>query len=218
MAGILTFAEIVTQGLEKSGNPGIVTLAGTFLNTFLDTLARARTWPALAKTATITTGSPTNVVSLASVTDLEFIKEVYFQDLGKLREDQSWEHLTWQLAEDARYSAVGVPSHYALAPDKSQLIIWPKPDTARTGSLFYQRQPAEITVTSNVPWYHDASALVDAVTEFSLFYDKEQWQVIADRMVARAIAKSAPAMLFRGRGQSLRIKPDPAVFRRQRGR
>lgn len=187
---ILNRGEIVTQGLEEGGNPGITLLANTFLNNFLDEVYAAYDWPFLLKEESITIS--TSAVSVASLSETyRKTKAIHLDDSDF--ELQEWKFgftdLRRRIRNADRDSQTNEPLFFFPDPDTSldQIHVFPVPDKSFPATLWYYFQPAELTADANVPTLPSASLMVAAVADFAARYDREDTQIIMAQNVRKAV-------------------------------
>ena len=195
MAGLLTRGEIIDQGLQLGGNPGLTTRARVYLNLALRRLETAFAWDHLQKEDTsLTTTAQSEVVSLSGITDFRKVVELW-QGAGtsdsagnRPLTQRPWREIWAKINRDRAQSQYGRPREYAVDTNGNRLIFWPIPDDARGLRLLYLSQTAEqdtsdtATYDADTPTFPDSTVLVNLVAEYARRWDSDP---------AYAIAKSA---------------------------
>lgn len=212
-ANILNRGEIIAQGLELGGNPDIATVAGIFLNVFLDHLARNFDWDELLTEATVSSGSNVEELDLSSVTDYRAIRKVHVTDqlhpLTQVDFVDMWAAITAAKSQNN----TGDPQFFATDPAGAKLFLFPVPSAGVTAKMLYYRQPPEITVDGTVPFYKDAAALVAAVADFAATYDRDPFAQVLSRQLGLASAQQRINGFDTGRATAQELSFEPSVFR-----
>lgn len=231
MAGILNRGEIIDQGLQLGGNPGLTTRARVFLNLALRRLERSYAWDHLQKEDTsLTTTSGTENVSLSGITDFRKVVELWLgagnsnsASSGALVQEP-WRNLWTRINYDRAQSNTGRPTHYAVDSNGSRLIFWPIPDDAYSLRLLYMSQTAELSTSdttaydADTPTFPDSTTLVNLVAFFARRWDAGERDPVA---LSRAAVQSALEDTLLSEqaefADGLQIQLSPAVHRTWRG-
>jgi hypothetical protein len=198
MAGFLTIDQIVAEGLDLGGNPGITTRATTYLKYLLHTLYRTDDWEFLLKSATALSdvGDFGKISAAALPADYRAIRQLHIAPDPMPLQQVPFEDLSVMRNNDAATgsSASGSkPRLFAIdngGGSKGDFYVYPKPDTRYTFNLRYYRLPDVTAYTgATIPEFDDSAALVMAVAHFAQSYDQNTFQELM-RQEARAIANS----------------------------
>ena len=218
-AGILTRAQVVSNGLEMGGNTGIETLANTFLNLFLDSLARAHDFETLVKLTSI--AGIAGGINLAAHPDYRAIKQIQLVGDSSPLIQTDFATIVSRRTPDIENGVTGDATHFAAFTAEggasSSLYLWPIPSSAVTANILYYSVPAEITSDDTVPWYEDSTTLVNAVADFAAMYDRDTMQAIVARNVDVALGRAMSGMTDQGRANAQQLKFDSSVYRVWRG-
>ena len=229
--GYLTRTQIITQGLQQGGNPGLdvipagqtISLAVRFFNTFLHHAFLTRDFQFLVTSGNITVTASNELVSLSALTRFRNILLVRLEDIRQpLNNTLSYHEIFAQVEADKDSSPIstGQPIYYASVPDKTSLIFWPIPDKAYTGKILYYRVPDVSTYTdSSVVEFEDSLALVTAVEMFARNYDKEDLMVASEAIANKLFGeyRAAEGDMGRAHGHtSLKLSPIHFNYRRKR--
>jgi hypothetical protein len=178
--GQLSFASIVTNGLQKAGDTSLTTYANVWLNAFLRETYRDWPWPFLHKRTTgiaLAAGTTSLSFGAGSTETLEVPRifdpiKVYtaaYTGKGVARIRQIIES---DVDHDAVFNDTtqgrGIPTTMKIQPDASlwgkwTLRPWPVPDKAYLLGIEYLIQPADISNTALVPMYPNDRTMILAV-------------------------------------------------------
>lgn len=191
---ILNRGQIITQGLEEGGNPGITGIAATFLNLFLDELYASYDWPWLRKEATISISNGGNTIDISGFSsNARQIQEIRLDNSSvPLTEwPGTFAELRIKLLTAAEGGSTGEPRWFMVDPDRSQqrIYVYPIADKAYTGYAWYQYQPAALTSDNEIPTCPSAAVMVAAVAEFAARYDRDDMFAIVTQAVRMAKAR-----------------------------
>jgi len=232
--GILTFQEIINQGLEMGGNPALGSpatggLAHTFLNLFLDSLYRGRDWEFLIDEGTFTISAGTALATFTPSTpgDYRAIREIHIDgDISSLSQED-YRTLWRKIRVDTENGTTADPTHFAVKEGiiDAEIYVWPIPKKSATGDALYYRQPAQIAAGGTLPdplytdkpVFPDHSTLVAAVADFSASYDRDTMQQILQRNLDGSLSVSTSNIGDMGRKSPQKLKFDPTVYGIWRG-
>lgn len=221
MPSILTRGQIISEGLELGGNPGLSDRARVFLNILLNHIERVWDWTYLEKEAPISLSAGDEKASLAAVTDFGKVLQVHMDKDGvplkQVRYDEIWR----KIRVDQGANSQGTPTEFAVEPDKTDLVVWPIPKKAAAGKLRYISVPVqpdpgaanEVTYNADVPNFPDSYALVMAVAEFAKLYDQEEFFALTDQLVARIMAEARVAEWDNSRASAVSAKLDGNIHK-----
>lgn len=213
MASFLNRGQIISQGLEEGGNTGITSLAETFLNSFLDQLARAIDHPDLLEEESVTLTSTSYIDTTALTATYLKIRGIHLD--GEAQE--LTEHpgglveIRKLIRRDSSSSNTGKPQYFFSDPAKSRIWVWPTPDKSYPAVIWFYKQPAALTSDSDIPWVDDASLCIAAVAEFAARYDRDNMYVVVRDLVDRYAQRFRAGETDYGRQRSFQLRFDPAT-------
>jgi len=211
----MTRDQIVTQGLELGGNTAITDLTNSFLDLFLDTLARAKDFESLVKEASISAAAGNEEVTIGQA-DYRSIKTLHLDgdDQPLIQEDHT---IIWRkLRVDKENGQTGIPTHFAINPVGDKILLYPVPKNAETGKILYYSIPDSLA-GDDTPFVKDANILVSAVADFAAMYDRDTMQQIITRNVAMAMGIGMTSIDDHGRSRMKQLKFEPTVYKIWRG-
>lgn len=208
MASYMTIAEIVAEGIKQAGNPGITTRAQAFLIAWLNHMALSYDWEFLLAEASVVT-SNRHEVSLAAVTDFRNIDVLKLDGITVDLEQMDYRELWVLLQQAIEDDAGGTPAYFAPTPDRSKLLLYPRPPsgTVYSGKILYYKQPdpTDYTSASN-PEFDDTLALIAGVAHFAQVYDKEPLQVTIKVLSSEYFGQYRAAHENKGRNKPQTMK------------
>lgn len=212
MAGILTRGEVVTEALQLGGNPSLTTRVNSFLNLFLDHLARSFDWQELVTEASLSSSSP--IYTFALPADYGRMLAVHIDEADRPLVQVPWPELWQKIRTDAALSTTSSsdPTHFAIEPGTPKAYVWPVPSNTYAGKILYYKIPAEITADATVPWFPHSLALVNACTTYVESYERESLQVLIDRATDDVLRRYANNHFDSGRAGSTSIGMDQNIF------
>lgn len=229
--GFLTLAQIITQGLQQGGNPGLATIpagytesiALTFCKSFLHHIFLNYDFPIQLKWGTFTTGTGadgTYAVSLAGLTRYRSVKMIKLDTIHEpLTQKLDIADIYTKILSDQDSSPVptGKPYEYA-AKDKTQLYVYPIPDVTYTGKILYYSMPdvAGYT-TSTVVEFEDTYALINAVAFFARDYDKDSIMNLTGSIAKQLFGEYRVAVEDVGRDTVNQLQLSKQFFKYRRG-
>jgi hypothetical protein len=189
MAAIHTIDQIVTEGLELGGNPGLTVRATAFLKFLLDTIYRVQDWEFLRTTADVLADAgnfaklsvalPATYRAIKQVTvqggDSQPLIQMPFEEIHRVQKKD--------IALGANASS-GKPLYFATSEEAAaiSLLFYPIPDTRYTYELVYYKQPDVLAYTgASKPEFSDSSALIMAVAHFAQQWDQNNMQELIRR-------------------------------------
>lgn len=229
--GLLTFDQIIVQGLQTAGNPGLnripagytESLAYTFLRLFLHHVFLTYDFSFLVTSASVSTGygGLQHQIDLSALTRYRNIKALRLNTIkDALFQNQHYEDLWQQIEADSETSPVisGTPVQFAITPDKSIMVLYPIPNVAYTGKVLYYSMPnVSAFISSTVVPFEDSMALVSAVEQFARNYDKDTMVNLSTSIAHQLFGEYRAAQEDAGRQSALAVRLDPATFRYRRG-
>lgn len=209
-----TIADIVDRGLELGGDTGLDSEATVYLVLLLEKLARDYDWAELLTSTAITVTAEQSTVDISALTDYKAVRKVMLDNVADPLTEASggYPDLIHSVNEAARTSNYGTPAEYATTPDKQDLVLYPIPAQAYTGTLLYYRIPAAPTADTESPWFPDTMALVAAVAEYSKLHSQESLVTLVERQVKTMIASARAAARDRGRDRPVTMRRDRSSF------
>lgn len=195
--GVLTTAEIISNGLNAVGMSELSTPALGWLNKWLDAMANAWRWPHLRK---MQTGFPVaNINDALALSGLPFGKTTSYPGSGKgvthiwntpkrqfklyTADKKQWYTVNPRVL-GSNYGDIlpaadvtrGVPVQLAIRQDghgSVRLFFSPLPNDTYYAAFMYQELPAPITVTTDVPWFPDDETMETLVSYKALAFEDE---------------------------------------------
>ncbi len=188
----LTLGQIVTEGLELGGNPGLVTRATTFCKLLADHIFRAEDWEWLLKSATIQADASNfgKISNSGLPTDYRAVRQLFATSdtsgtVMQPVQQVPYEQLLINILNDNQNSITSgqVPTHFAVdmgaGAAAAVIYLWPKPDHRVTFNLRYYQLPDVSAYSAGaVMDFPDSWSFVGAVAHYAQSYDKETLQSI----------------------------------------
>lgn len=189
--GLLTVGDIVKQGCQQGGNPGLlltpagetVSYAVKALRSFLHHIYLNYDFPFLETEASVTVTNDYEI-SLSAITRYRSINALFLKhadnsaSIGRL-DQVDYKTLWFRLQEDLYKSPIpeGTPTHFALAPDRSKILIHPIPSVSLSGKILYYRIPdvsayVDATTAATLD-FEDSQALIKVIEQFAREWDKD---------------------------------------------
>ena len=214
---ILNRGEIITEGLQLGGNPGLSTRAGIFVNIFHDELCAAYDWPFLLYEESITVDT-TGTFDLSTLTKTcRAIRGIRLASEQSILTEwgEDFVDMRVRLLADADSGSTGKPTHFITDPDRSndQVYFYPKPDASYSATIWYYYQPDEITSDATVPEIPSAAVMVNAVAAFASRFDGSNMLQILDTEVIKAVRNLRANMGPDGKQRQKVIRFDKSVHR-----
>lgn len=224
--GLLTVGDIIEQGCQQGGNPGLLVVpAGETVSfgikafrTLLHHIYLNYDLPMLETEASIsTTATPSEYeISLSSITRYRSINAVYLKNgntsIGRI-EQVDYKTLWFRLQEDlaAATTPKGTPTVFCIIPDRSKILVHPIPDAALTGKILYYRIPdvsayVEATTAATLD-FEDTLMLVKAMEAFARDWDANNMVGLSTAIAERMFGQYRVAAEDQGRsGGPIQVK------------
>lgn len=210
--GLNTVDDILKQGCQQGGNPGLLAVpAGETISyalrafrTGLHHIYLTYDFPFLETEGSITVSAGNQEVSLASLTRYRSINAVFINTVGRL-EQTDYKSLWLRSQTDLSQSpdTTGIPTHFAISPDRSKLLLYPIPTAAYTGKILYYRIPDVSGYTgataANSIDFEDSLALVKMMEEFSRNWDKDNFVAMTSLVAEKVFGQYRVAAEDQGR-------------------
>lgn len=238
MAGLMTRDQIIHDGLNWGGNPGLanaltgqsgatVSLAVRMLNMVLQHIHRAKPWPWLKKRTTVQADAtdtdkipasalPSNYRALINLRP----QGVKFSGLGLTQEhDIDRLQALRSIASENGSPTQPSPEQFAIdegtrTSTEERLDIWlyPKPSTRLTFDLSYLYLPSDLAAGTDKPIFPDHLILVNLITAWAKDYQRDMTTATALALANKAIAEYAAAAADKGRQTNLQLEFDEVYF------
>lgn len=232
----LNRGQIINQGLQLGGNPGLNTnppgvtgdtLAQQFFNLLLDHTLRGEDWPFLRKVTTVnSSGGPggfyNKIPGSALPSDYSRIHRLHAPKDQLYLQQVPHEDLWIKLQNDVASSAAPTSSTPRLfSVDEGSTItnlgppdiyLYPNPNASYTYDLIYYAIPTPLTLDSQVPVFPDHLSLVYAIAEWAKDYTRDTTQAMAVSAALKIKAMFKANMNDQGRSHALQVKFDDAAF------
>jgi len=184
-----TIGTIITSALARAANPGISTEALTFAKRLFRHWYLTKDLSFNLADASITTVN-THEISLTALTEFRSVYFLKLVDIQHPLEEFHYKDLRPRIIHDAENSSTGTPSHFTTDPDRTKLLLWPRPSKVYTGTLRYYKAPATSAwTTGTFPEYEDALAIETAIADWAMNYDKEPLGVLVTRLTEQLQAE-----------------------------
>ena len=218
--GLDTVGDILEQGCQQGGNPGLLVVpAGETISyalkafrLFLHHIYLTRDFPFLETEGSLIVSAGNQDVSLSALTRYRSINAVFLNTIGRL-EQIDYKTLWMLLQEDLSQTPdlTGIPTRFAIAPDRSKIIVHPIPTIAYTGKLLYYRIPDVsgyvAATTAATLDFEDTLALVKVMEAFARDWDKDNLGMLSSIIADRFFGQYAAAAEDQGRsGGPIQIK------------
>lgn len=229
--GFLTRDQIITQGLQQGGNPGLAaipsgyteSIAVTFFKSFLHHIFLNYDFPSQVKFGSIQTGTGadgTYSVSLAALTRYRSIKMLKLDTVADpLAQELDLANTYTKILSSQDNSPVptGTPNEYAVK-DKTQLYVYPIPDKVYTGKIIYYTMPDISGIGSGtIVEFEDTYALINAVAMFARDFDKDSMMSLTGSIAKQLFGEYRAAVEEAGRDTPNQLKLNKAFFKYRRG-
>lgn len=232
--GALSFATIVSEGLQLAGNTSLSTRGGVWLNAWLAATYNSYPWPFLGSRSTINLAAGTTLSQFgdgATISEkVDSIRRIEISDSnrsGSYKRDLELDSFDSVGAEDDPYfiltSNTGVPIKATLVhvtadpPVYKWGIYWnPVPDNSYIAAVTFQLRPADISDTTKKPQYPNDQTMIHAVYVQALRHQAdERWQVESGAL--EAMVRADRVTYGRQPGSSPgRLRLSSRVFRGRR--
>ena len=217
--GLLTVGDIVQQGCQQGGNPGLlevpvgetVSYAIKAFRTLLHHIYLTRDLPKLETEGSISTSAAPSQyqISLSTLTRYRSINAIFLKDSNSsvLPELEPVDHKTiWRLLQNdlaPSTALTGIPNKFAINPAGDKILIHPIPVGALTGSILYYRIPdvsAYVSATTAATLdFEDSNTLVKMMEDFVRNWDKDNLVGLAAAVADRSFAQYRASAEDQGR-------------------
>jgi len=219
--GILTRGDIISEGLELGGNPGLTVRARVFLNLFLDRYGRAKDHlELLIENTALATTVNSETVSLSSIGTLRKIAQVWLQDAAAGLQQTLRERIFVTLNSAREAGTKARPLKFVHDRQGDQLIFEVPADKIYTMRILYYDLPAQPSSTDTStydalsPTFPSSYLLVAAVALFAQRWNMDTMLALALRAVSEALDAEAAEREDMDQGANeLRLELDPIVYR-----
>lgn len=219
-----TLGDIITEGLELGGNPGLSTgdnRALRFLRFFFQHLFQSFDWEFLETEAVVTPdGGDFSVISATIPATYKAVRQLSIQgELYPLRQIP-YEQIKILRSSQTSLSS-GKPTHFAVRETSGarQILLYPKPNASYNYDLIYYYVPDTSVYAAGTPnpIPNSDHVISMAVAHFAQAYDKEQLQVLMDRLAQDVWAEYRRSHRDVGRADVEQLDFDPGTFKYLRG-
>lgn len=221
--GRLARGEIITQALNRAGNPKIKIGARIALNRILEALYTEHEWPDLATTLDGVSLSgpsfPLPADFLRVVDDLGLqiltVSGAPYKIAVKELDPQAFEAVSNPVDQVSTH-----PFYYRIDRAANVGRLWPRATTAVTGRLRYVALPADVEVSgdmsdptydADVPRFFHHGHLIEEVYAWALAYDKDHRATEAKMLAKESLAMVRGRILPR-KAIPTTLELDPDVF------
>lgn len=217
----MNITDLITEGLELGGNPGLTTRATAFLKILLRHLYRNYDWNFLLTPVTVAADAATyHRVLTAMPPDYRAIKQVTVEGgdgtpLIQLPYEQVLAKIASDVANGVSASKTK-PLYFATQEigGSRALLFYPIPDTRYNYELLYYKMPDTASYTgATFPEFDDEAAMVTAIAHFVQQWDKETLQALIAREASAMAASYRNNHEDRGRARVQQLPFEDAVFR-----
>ncbi len=168
----------------------------------------------MLKSTTISLTQGNEKIDLTGLTDYKATRKVMLDnETDPLHETRGgYPDLLHLINEANREGNEGTPREYAVEPDQTDIVVFPVPQQAYTGTLLYYSIPAAPTDDTETPWFRDTMSLVMAVAEYSKLRDQESLVQLMTAQVNEMITRARMVARDRGRDRPVTMRRDRGAF------
>jgi hypothetical protein len=225
--GLLTRSEIVTQGMYTAGRDDLTTLANTWLQNWLNSVAAAWDWQILRNEATVSLSAQQMDIGNGSGGISERILRVndemwwYTTDRNTRGRIELRDQNAGPRDRIQPTTTVGSPASVRILKPGigvARLSFEPTPDKTYNLFVSYQHMGAQLTGDSSVPWYENDETMIQAVAYKTHEYvdGKDAPVTVAAQQMLSALVNNDKYRYGIAAGQNDTLYKDPKVFPRSR--